>query len=103
VYYSAHYLRLILRIISRVIFIIRVIERILLRISITCDVLILRVMLRTLLILHLIVLFSLVSFLSFPQGAYMSGVVGSSNNPISGMTLATIVTSVCFHFLFILF
>lgn len=25
----------------------------------------------------------------------MSGVVGSSNNPISGMTLATIITSVC--------
>jgi putative OPT family oligopeptide transporter len=32
-------------------------------------------------------------FLFSAVGAYMSGVVGSSNNPISGMTLATILTS----------
>lgn len=32
-------------------------------------------------------------FLFSAVGAYMSGVVGSSNNPVSGMTLATIITS----------
>eukprot|EP00026_Physarum_polycephalum_P004347 Phypoly_transcript_04365.p1 GENE.Phypoly_transcript_04365~~Phypoly_transcript_04365.p1 ORF type:complete len:683 (+),score=67.39 Phypoly_transcript_04365:83-2131(+) len=46
------------------------------------------------------VFMTIFGFLFSAVGAYMSGVVGSSNNPISGMTLATIVTSAALMMLF---